>query len=387
MSVLDLKRENEHLSREEGTLQNEICRSRPIKLAIKDTGICNLNCIMCQRNAKRFNHPLLYNLKKSRFLGKTINRLNNCRLIHYKNAIMNFSLFEKIANETFPYLQYLYLTVSGEPLINKNFYQELDLVEKFKVKLILFTNATHFPKDSELNRIINNLEQLIVSFDAAHKKTYERIRRFAQYEKVIDNIRRFNKVRKGIKARARPGLKLKLVLMRSNIEELCDWVKLAKDLEVDSIVVSHVLIFDKDLLKESLIYYKELANYHIEQARGLASRLNVKIDEFPALYTEEIKGDYSSPGDELQQPCEFLWQEAFIETDGSVYPCCASVKQGLWMGNVGNQTFDQIWNGHRYQALRHSFKTGNILSQCRVCYHRKRFRESDHKRTFILCRE
>lgn len=382
MDSISYREENLKLYKEEDILKNEVCKAKPIIITIQDTNRCNLRCFMCQRNAQRqeIKNNIYCKVSEWRFIRRVLGKMGYA----ITDTVMDINLFRKIANETFPFLRYLYLTVSGEVFTNPNFSQELDIIEEYGTKLVLFSNATLIPKGRLLSRLVKNLSELIVSFDAATKTTYEKIRKGAKYEKVIDNIRRFNESRKGPGIGNKPKLTFRFVLMRNNIEELTKWVELVKEFEADNIAVAHVIIFNKLDEEESLLHHKQIADYHLERARKRAEELKINIQEFPFLYSENIRIEEK---DMLtNEPCAFLWREAFIELDGSVYPCCGSIKDGLLMGNIKYHTFDEIWNGTNYQVLRRSFKMGNMLPQCKTCYHRARFTHSDNKEAYILCR-
>jgi MoaA/NifB/PqqE/SkfB family radical SAM enzyme len=73
-----------------------------------------------------------------------------------------------------------------------------------------------------------------ISLGAATKATYERIRVGARSERVLDNIRMINRVKRR-NASEIPHLNLNFVIMRSNVWELSAFVALAHDLEVPNV--------------------------------------------------------------------------------------------------------------------------------------------------------
>ncbi|MBU2540523.1 MAG: radical SAM protein [Candidatus Omnitrophica bacterium] len=349
--------------------RNGICEGLPAVLTIVDTTRCNLDCIMCVRN-KGYLQTALRSFKRySRRRDETV---------------MNFNLFKKIASEMFPHISRVCLSVAGEPFINPNFPRQLELIESYKVWLDLFTNATLIPKDELLRRLVNRLSRMVVSIDGASKKTYESIRKGARFQEVIDNIKRLNTERMKIDKEIRPKLVFWFVLMRRNIEELPEYVRLAHSLGADGIGAAHVTIFKKSLEKESLVYHKQLANRYLKQARDLIDKLGLETFDFPPLFSQvpvsQDKVDTPMPN----SPCKFLWREAVIELNGDVYPCCAPEKTGLLMGNVSKQSFREIWSGKRYQILRASFEDGYLYPPCKNCYQRLKDRTSDNSGIYFF---
>jgi len=375
-----LKIENRQANQKDVQDRNDVCTSLPSLITVADTTRCNLNCIMCQRNSDYLNpgiRPFLKGFPLTRRLVKLYS--------HHKNkTVMDFNLFEKLAQETFPYLSALCLTVAGEPFMNPNFSAQLEVIESYKVKLLIFTNATLIPSGSLLTKLVDNLFQLVVSIDAATKSTYEQIRKGANFQQVINNIKRFNFAREKIPAEKRPRLIFWFVLMRRNIEEFPEYVRLAHSLGADGIGACHMTVFQKKLEKESLTYHKQLANHYLRQAKDLIDSFGLEALDFPPLFEEN-----NHPGLEEEtshgynNPCRFPWQEAFIELNGDVYPCCAPDKHGLWMGNILTQPFKEIWNGIRYKSLRRSFKDGYLYPPCRHCYQRLKDKTSDNASIFL----
>ncbi|MBU2540525.1 MAG: radical SAM protein [Candidatus Omnitrophica bacterium] len=351
--TIGLKIKNIEAALRDREFQNSTCESFPASLTIADTTRCNLDCIMCHHH-----------------LAKTYTKSAS-------NINMDFNLFSKIAKETFPHINLVSLSVSGEPFINPNFSKELELIAFHKVKLGIITNATLMPKGDSLRRLVNNLSSIIVSIDAASKKTYEAIRKGARFQQVIDNVKRLNRARLKFSKSFRPKLIFWLVLMRKNIEELSEYVRLAHALKADGIGLVHMSIHHEKLKKESLIYHKRLTNRCLKAARKLIDSFGIEVYNIAPLFSfgrTPIKKSYYTLN---KRPCKFPWREAFIEVNGDVYPCCAPDKSGLLMGNVREQTFRQIWNGRRYRLLRTSFKNGNLFAPCKNCYQRLKDYTSD----------
>lgn len=88
----------------------------------------------------------------------------------------------------------------GEPFLIPVYYKIWDKVRELNPKLELFTitNGTHW--NSKIEKLVNELNfDLAVSIDAVDREKLERIRKNANYDKVMENIRRFSEIctRKG----------------------------------------------------------------------------------------------------------------------------------------------------------------------------------------------
>lgn len=65
--------------------------------------------------------------------------------------------------------------------------------------------------------------------------------------------------------------------------------------------------------------------------------------------------------------CPLLWSHLHVSAIGDVLPCCV----GDWqrpLGNINNQTFDDIWNGEEIRKLRLQLTQDKKVPHCRACY-------------------
>jgi radical SAM protein with 4Fe4S-binding SPASM domain len=335
---------------------SDVCTGMPIELFINDTRRCNLECIMCQLH---------------------VNATGDKRHLD-----MDRRLFKKIAKESFPYLCDVTLSVSGEPFMNPFFFQELDLIERYSVKLSLFSNVTLIPSGKKLLRLVKNLSSLFVSVDGATQRTYEHIRQGASFRKVVENIKRFNLCRSAVPFQERPRLIFWLVLMRSNIEELPEYIKFAHSFGADGIGFSHASVIRKEMERESLLFHKELANRYLKRAKETLAHFKINALAFPPLFSLQSPLKKKKEAIPLTA-CRFPWERAVVEINGDVYPCCAPNREGLLMGNLRSQGMREIWNSSSYQSLRRSFRARRLYPACVHCYQRLKETTSDDRNIYF----
>lgn len=68
------------------------------------------------------------------------------------------------------------------------------------------------------------------------------------------------------------------------------------------------------------------------------------------------------PNDAGPRSCGNPWTHVHIKSDGKVYPCCFSDEV---MGDLRKQSFQEIWNGEKYQDLRKTLKEERPWASCR----------------------
>ena len=64
--------------------------------------------------------------------------------------------------------------------------------------------------------------------------------------------------------------------------------------------------------------------------------------------------------------CSMASHHLKISPDGTVFPCCRAPKQ-LMMGNVNEESIEEIWNGENYRAFRRQMFSGNYPEPCANC--------------------
>jgi radical SAM protein with 4Fe4S-binding SPASM domain len=156
-------------------------------------------------------------------------------------------------------------------------------------------------------------------------------------------------------------------------------VRLAAELGVDEVVVTHYMPSFEGQRFQSLFYHRRLANQMFADARAIADACGVTLQlpppyPVPSLSDEpslrvKVKDRYGRdleprrPSDS-PRPCHHPWTSVSIDEKGDVYPCCQS---NLLMGNLSTSSFEAIWNNSRYRKLRRTVNTDRAPSDCQRC--------------------
>jgi radical SAM protein with 4Fe4S-binding SPASM domain len=221
-----------------------------------------------------------------------------------------------------------------------------------------------------------------ISIDAATEEKYRQIRG-ATLAKLTDNVRAIVQERDA-RAKALPDARLAKVMFSftafaDNIDELPGLVRLASDLGVDEVVVTHYMPSLEGQRFQSLFYHQETANRTFDEARAIARETGIAL-QLPPNYAvkplgqEEAlrirvkdrygRGRETKPKSGGVTPCAHPWTSVSIDEKGQVFPCCQS---NLLMGDLRTSTFDEIWNNWRYRKLRRTVNTASAPPDCRRC--------------------
>ncbi|MGB9708786.1 MAG: radical SAM protein [Infirmifilum sp.] len=223
----------------------------PEVLQIEPTNVCNLSCIMCVRRTwgqQRFGH-------------------------------MDLSLYKKVIDESVGKVRRIALYGFGEPLAHPLFpdfvrYARTRLGDN--VFLHFVTNGTLFDPERARNIFEAGVDQVAFSIDAPELGTLSRIRIGSQQYSVLDNLESAAR----LKGEYGSKLGIATVLMKSNYRLLPRLVEKAVQLELDFVVVSHVVPYHPMLVGEAV--YTTASREAVEFYKSTGGRIDALAKE--AIY-------------------------------------------------------------------------------------------------------
>jgi radical SAM protein with 4Fe4S-binding SPASM domain len=334
---------------ERKTLKSKLW-SYPDMLMVEPTNRCNIDCIMCFRH---YQHT-------------------------YQIGDMDETIFQKLI-PVLPYVQEINLQARGEPLLHKQLLSWIKQAKSNKAKVSFFTHGLLLTPDVIEQLVSFPLDLLTVSLDAATKVQFENIRLRANFDIIINNIRNLIAAKHKVNSR-NPELHLHFVAMRQNIDELPEVIKLAKELEVTTVIVEHLWVFDAAIMQETLFLDRERMHTMFNLAKETAQKLNINLilpSEEPIKFCEPAvlkqsgltQFDYlmqsdTKPNIIAQYFCSEPWRMAIVYWNGDVSPCCYTDRV---MGNLHQHSFQEIWNNTEYRSFRRNLKKGMLPKECINC--------------------
>ena len=248
----ELKATNDRLAREDMRRRPEECASYPSLVTIGNTHRCNLTCNMC---------------------FKQLDGIDNMTLPE-----MGLARYEALAHELFPHVRTVALSVSGEPLVSRSLFDELDLLATYGVRASVTTNGMPLHRKGLLERLLPALDRLTVSMDGADEPVFDSIRRGASFPRVVENIRLFHRHVDALPAdEPRPRLVFNHILQHKNVTQLPRLVELAHELRADAVHVDHVYVHAGLNREDSLERHRRLTNEMLARAAETADRLGLEL--------------------------------------------------------------------------------------------------------------
>ncbi|WP_022662577.1 radical SAM/SPASM domain-containing protein [Paucidesulfovibrio longus] len=308
----------------------EIVNSRPLRVGIDLSNVCNVNCIFClaKGGRKKRSDPDAFRS------ADWIDHLSTL-LPFMQRAI--FSSFEAIIAPEFP--------------------QAVEKVRRSYTPFNIFTNGLALTPEMSKFCLENGLASMNCSFHAADKTTYHGIMRGSDYDTVLANLMHL----KFLARKINPDFHLTMVFcaMRRNIKQLPAYVDLAYAVGAKAIQVNYLLVTDEDtgLEHESMFFHQHLYDRNIHIAKAKATQLGIKLLHQPTF------GDFQAQSGALA-PCYRPWEHLIVTRDGDVSICCGGTSN---QGNIFEKDFFSVWNSETFQTFRRRVNSDNPPKVCRSC--------------------
>lgn len=325
--LTDRQKKNTELNLREIENGETVLKSYPRRLVFELTNACNLNCVMCGRNAADFK-PTVFDMDV-------------------------FRSFEPIMDD----IEEVTLMGWGEPTIHPNFIEMLEIINKHSARKYFCTNGMNLQKIK--NALFDyNVDVFAVSLDGATHETNERIRRGSDIKKITNDLKEIVQMRK--EKGFGPWINFVFCAMKSNIKELPDLVRLASEIGIDEVKVVYLTAFDEELAKESLWGCDELIKDTFEEAIKVGEELNIAL-KLPHYVGEDVAGD------KLHKDCFVSWRDFFLGSDGYVRPCMSTPVK--FFEYDMKKDFMDIWNSKEYQNYRAIVNNQEKMDNpCKRCY-------------------
>jgi len=300
------------LNMNETQLKMSRLNSYPYYLVIDPTNICMLKCPLC---------PTWQDLK-SRPKGR-----------------MDKALFTSLLDEVGKYLFAVNLCNWGEPLLNPDVPSFVRYAKKYNIVVGLSTNLNYLPKETAGELIASGIDIIVISLDGATQESYGRYRREGSFSKVLGHVEILNSYRRANKKF--PLLIWQFLVNKYNEHEIGQARNMAQKNGLMFLPSSMRTSMGKELLLPLHERVKEMKDWLPENAAY-------------NRYAYDIRPETRT----AQATCQWIWNTAVVNWDGSVSPCCG-VYEKKWDfarchddSRKPRASFHEAWNSPRYRLAR-----------------------------------
>lgn len=291
---------------------------------IDTTNSCNYRCIFCSRN--------------------------NNRVVRMKTSV-----FDTILSKIHTHTGSLQLCCAWEYSIAKNAAEIVQVLGEYRIRrTAIYTNGSLLPDKLAKAVIDARINDFVISIGEAKKGTYERIRKGGNFERVLTNIRKLDRLKKEHNSNY-PRLCANLTLINSNIGELPEFIDLADDLGIEDIRGRHLILNEGLDMDNEIIRDKVYANNIIEFAKKKASRYRISFSV--PQYSERVDSKL----------CRAPWHQLYISSNGDV-SVCPRIHLYARIGNLIHEDLRSVIRSREMKDLRNQFNKGDFKNPvCRIC--------------------
>lgn len=229
---------------------------------------------------------------------------------------MDFTLFKKVTDTIVSWgIECVSLHNFGEPLLHPKIIDMVIYAKKAGVPHVNFTSNAALLGDSLAKDLLNTgLDLIQFSVHAGSESSYDIIQKGGDFQKALENIRKFSLARKELK-RKNPYIVLKSAVSNVTISELEEVIRSWMGL-VDEIQLSAITDFE-----------------------GIQSR-NLNLNRTAKKELIVCPGPFS---------------KLHVQQDGDIILCCFDVNNTLKIGNANSDDLISLWHSPQINRLRRRF--------------------------------
>ncbi|OPJ59467.1 radical SAM/SPASM domain-containing protein [Clostridium chromiireducens] len=277
------------------------------KVYIEITNVCNLSCNFCPKTSR-----------KLKFMDK--------------------KSFEHIAKSIKPYTDHIYLHLMGEPLLNKELQNFLNVSNEYLLKVNITTNGT----------LINEVKEILLNAPALRQVNIS-LHSFEANEENID----FNEYIDGVIKFVKEATEKTNIICSLRLWNLDTKYSASNNMNFDILKLLEQEFDVEANIKESL---KEKNSFKLKNNVYLSMGEKFK---WPSLKVEEL-GERAF--------CYGLRDQIGILVDGTVVPCCLDSDGSIPLGNVFENSLEEILNSNRAKSIYEGFSGRKAVEDlCKRC--------------------
>lgn len=294
------------------SLQKETL-SFPRYIDIELTNNCNYRCLMCPTG-----------------IG-TVKR---------EKGFMDKKVFLKIINETKKFQTPIRFSRWGEPTMHKEFYEFLELAKENNLSCHFNTNGWLLNEETMKKIIDMQVESVKFSFQGVDRESYMEMRNKDTFDSLVEKIKLFSKLRGEKKY---PYLHVSTTVTYESEEQIENFKKILMPY-VDLLTVGNT----------NLAYiYSDSSSLNEEEKKRLENLKN----------SESLVRKHA-------QVCPEAFDKLSINWDGKVTVCCKDYDDYMILGDLNQNSIQQIWNCEKLKQYRKLISNGEYdkMFLCKTCF-------------------
>lgn len=279
------------------------------------TNKCNLKCRHC-------------------YLSKFHERIDLLDIYKVKRVILDFVRLqgEKFENKSL-------IITGGEPLLRNDLFEILEYCSNLKLNTKICSNATLIDKNT-VHKLRKYKVEFFISLDGSDRTTNDKIRGTGSFEAALNGIHNL------IKEKLNDKIWLSFTLMKTNINNIGDFIDMADDLKIKGVILNYFLPMEEgcNIWNSEHVSTNEIINMY----NFIETKLN-KTKRGVEIYTPYLKEITLSS---VQRRNCAIGRTLRIDFNGDVYPCPSLIgKKEFCLGNVQKLPLSVIVNGKNMKSV------------------------------------
>lgn len=223
-------------------------------------------------------------------------------------GVMKFELFKQIIDEAESIgVGAITIASRGEPTMHKRFSDMLNYIGNKKFFETKINSNGSFLNESICHSIFqNNITQIVISADHYEKEKFERLRLNSEFEKIVKNVDLLYNIRKNYYKNSITEIRISGIDADNNLDK------------------------------------KKFKDFWIKRSDHVTASLPLERWD---TYNNKINNN-------INDPCENLWDRMYIWFDGKANPCDADYKSYLSYGDKKKNSIKEIWNSNHINMIR-----------------------------------
>lgn len=248
-----------------------------------------------------------------------------------QKGFMRMDLFEKIIEEVDLYSadvkqKEIELFHFGESLLHPGLPQMVSYMSERELRATLSINPGELTPEIIDQLSQSNPYKIVVSIDSMDDQKYKMLRgNHADLQRAVKKTELL--LERFLKAGSATHIDVRMIVMHENEDEV-------------------EYFTDFWSLRGAHVELRKFFPWNDEKLQSLG-----EIEQYPPY-----------------MPCAFSWQYLVVQFNGDVVACCRDYNGTLILGNVADQTLEEIWNGNRAELFRKTMSSGEGLDPlCEGC--------------------
>lgn len=349
-----------------------------VMLNIEPTDYCNAKCLYCANGTQPMPH-------------------------HYRGGFLPLDAHDKIFQVLEEFLNdficmpavdnnvYLRYCGVGEPLLHPQFINMIKKgISSSKVKILaVLSNGTEW-NSAFINELVSEAKkakdthiELVFSLDTLNEQTQFKIKKLRNIQKIVDSLLfLLDKIAVNNLSNIHPVFQF-IVLEENETEavEFCNfWVN-----AFNTRKLSYKIVYDPTYTKyfsesNGFIWFKcrdadqstqgKYFRLHESVSKSVGLNPMMKGNEvIKGVHQQEIPCGAQSEYEKFKNICSIMWYGINVAASGDVSPCCIDTGFSLKIGNIKQDSLQEMYRSEALRCLRMAHLRGGLegFSLCRGC--------------------